>query len=159
MWADIAFEAEYPLAPELIWRAIATPEGLGAWLMANTFEHAERGHRFRFNDRPRPFWDGICECEVVEAEAARSLRLKWGTNTGPHPTEVSWTLTPTKSGGTHLAFRHAGLHGFMGFMMKQGMTKGWKRMVEHSIPFVAERLTQGTVPSRDEVRAESLRRR
>lgn len=150
MIADIVHEATYPQPPEVVWRALATPEALGAWLMQTDFREARAGHRFRFTDRPRPFWDGICECEVAEAEEPRRFALRWGLNQKGAPSTVSWTLSPTPDGGTRVAFRHGGLHGFMGWMMKKGMDQGWRRMLERSIPVVIAAVAEGRTPSREE---------
>ncbi len=158
MPADIAFDATYPLPPDAVWRALTTPAALETWLMKNDLGEARPGARFRFVDRPRPFWDGICECEVIEADAPRRLALRWGVNGKGAPSTVSWTLSPAPGGGTHLAFRHAGLEGVMGWIMKKGMTRGWQRMVERSIPFVAAGLARGAPPSREEVLREMGRK-
>lgn len=155
MAEDIVCEARHPHPPEVVWRALVTPAALQAWLMDTTFERAEVGHRFRFTDRPRPFWDGICECEVAEAVPQRTFALLWGIGATGTASRVTFTLEPTADGGTHLSFRHSDLRGVMGFIMKKGMTKGWTRMVEKGIPFVCARMTEGRIPTRDEVRAAS----
>lgn len=153
MPADIVHETTLPFAPELVWQVLTTPDALGRWLMQTTFEGPKPGHTFRFQDRPRPFWDGVCDCEVAEAEPAKKLVLKWNVQSPPAST-VSWTLTPAANGGTHVAFRHAGLSGLSGFFMKAGMTKGWLHMLTRSWPFMLERLAKGQpLPSRDEVKA------
>jgi uncharacterized protein YndB with AHSA1/START domain len=147
---DIVHAATYPYSPDLVWRAIATPEALGTWLMPTDFRDATPGHRFRFTDRPRPFWDGICECEVIEADAPRRFALRWGLNVKGAPSTVSWTLSPADE-GTRVEFRHAGLSGVMGWFMKKGMDKGWRRMLDRSLPVVLAGLAHGQLPSRDEV--------
>lgn len=155
MVADIACEAHYPYPPAVVWRALVTPAALEAWLMATTFQYAEVGHRFRFTDRPRPFWNGICECEVIESDPEKLLTLRWGIGSSSTGSRVCFALTPTEDGGTHLAFRHSELHGLMGILMKKGMSKGWSRMVERSIPFVCAGMIKGTFPTREEVRTAS----
>jgi uncharacterized protein YndB with AHSA1/START domain len=154
MIADIVHRATYRHPPELVWRAITTPEGLHAWLMVNDFREPVVGHRFQFRDRPRPFWDGICDCEVAEADMPRRFALRWGLNVKGEATRLSFELTPTTDGGTTLELRHGGLDGLMGWLMKKGMDKGWRRMVERTIPFVCDGLAKGAVPSREAVQAE-----
>ncbi len=117
--------------------------------MPNAFREAKPGHRFRFTDRPRPFWDGVCECEVIDAGASRRFALRWGLNVRGAPTTVSWTIAPTADRGTRVQLRHAGLHGVVGWLMKKGMDKGWRRMLERSL--VIAGLASGRLPSRDEV--------
>ncbi|HUR63044.1 MAG TPA: SRPBCC domain-containing protein [Candidatus Thermoplasmatota archaeon] len=157
MAEDMVHEATYAQPPEAVWEAIATKAGLDAWMMQNDFVEAKVGHRFTFTDRPRPFWDGQCPCEVVEADPPRRFVLRWNTR-DKHPSTVSFTLTPTGDGGTHLLFRHSGLTGFMGRMMRMGMDNGWGRMVRHSIPYVAERVAAGgPLPPKAEVKERSKR--
>jgi uncharacterized protein YndB with AHSA1/START domain len=152
MAQDMVHEATYAQPPELVWKVIATKAGLDAWMMQNDFGEARLGHRFTFTDRPRPFWDGQCPCEVVECDPPRRFALLWNTRE-KHPSKVSFTLTRTPQGGTHLLFRHEGLTGFMGLLMRRGMDKGWGTMVRHSIPYVAGRMAAGgPLPPKAEVK-------
>lgn len=153
---DIVCEATYPHSPALVWQALTRREALASWLMENTLgEPVAVGHRFRFTDRPRPFWDGVCDCEVVEATPERRLVLKWGLRPQDGGTTVEWTLTPVGDSATRLQFRQSGLKGLSGWMMKKGMTRGWNRMIGRALPYVLSVLGQGKVPSRDEVKAAS----
>jgi uncharacterized protein YndB with AHSA1/START domain len=154
---DIVHEATYPHAPELVWHALTTPEALGAWLMRNDLRTPVQGERFKFTDRPRPFWDGVCQCEVAEADAPRRFVLRWGVGGKGAPSTVSWALSPTPDGGTRVQFRHAGLQGVMGWMMKKGMDRGWRRMLERSLPLVVEGVARGAIPSRDDVQKAARR--
>lgn len=153
MSEDIVFEADYAEPPEVVWRVIATKEGLDSWFMDNDFNRAEVGHEFRFTARPRAFWNGICDCRVLEADAPHRFALLWNFKQDKQPTTVSWTLSRTASGGTHVLFRHTGFNGFMGLVMKRGMEKGWGTKVKHTIPFVAAGFATGRVPPRAEVDA------
>lgn len=153
MIADIVHRATYRHPPDVVWRAVATKEGLDAWMMVNDFGEAAVGHRFQFRDRPRPFWDGICDCEVVEADRPRRFALKWGLNANGEATRLSFDLTPTADGGTTLELRHGGLAGVMGWIMKKGMDKGWGKMVARSIPLVCDAIAKGEAPSREAAQA------
>ncbi|MFO0650698.1 MAG: SRPBCC domain-containing protein [Polyangiales bacterium] len=156
MIADIVYEATYAHPREAVWRALTTSELLAAWLMANDLREARVGHTFRFTDRPRPFWNGVCSCEVLVADAPSRFELAWGTDAPGTATRASWTLAATPDGGTRLTFCHSGLHGVMGWLMKLGMSKGWRRMVERSIPFVLDEMTRGRTPTRDAVKQAAL---
>ncbi len=158
MIPDIVHEATYRHPPDRVWRAIAAHDALEAWLMENDLREPRAGERFRFRDRPRPFWDGVCECEIAEADAPRRFALRWGVGGSAAPSTVSWTLEPVP-GGTHVLFRHAGLTGVMGWIMKRGMDKGWRRMLDRSLPFVLAGLAAGRLPGREEVLEELRRRR
>ena len=79
MTDDIVHEATYPFPPEAVWRALTTPEAMGAWLMETTFREPVVGHRFQFRDKPKRVvgWNGITECEVVEVTPPRRFVFKF----------------------------------------------------------------------------------
>lgn len=181
MTDDIVHEATYPHPPSAVWKALTTREALRAWLMDNTFEEARVGHTFRFMDKPKKIvgWDGITECEVLEAVPERRLVFAFGTGRdeptrsarGPASTlpggagrdgfpatRVAWTLEPTPEGGTRVRFRHDGFTGFKGWMMRQGMNQGWGRMHRHAIPYVLDEMARGRMPTQETTRAEAKRR-
>jgi uncharacterized protein YndB with AHSA1/START domain len=152
---DISYESTYPHPPVEVWKALTTREAIRAWLMDNTFQEARVGHRFRFTDKPKKVvgWDGVTECEVVEVVPERRLVLRFGDGTGGFPeTRVAWDLEPA-AGGTRVRFRHEGFTGFKGWMMRQGMDRGWGRIVQHGLPFVLAAMREGAVPTREATRA------
>lgn len=153
MTDDIVHETTYPHPPEAVWRALTTPEALGAWLMATDFQEATVGHRFQFRDKPKKVvgWDGITECEVLEAVPPQRFVFRFG-GAGHGDTFVSWDLEPVAE-GTRVRFRHWGFTGFKGWLMRQGMNQGWGAMVRHAIPFVIGEMLRGRMPSREETRA------
>jgi uncharacterized protein YndB with AHSA1/START domain len=125
----IALEYELPYPPAKVWRALTEPELLAKWLMANDMKPTA-GHRFRFTQEPTQWWDGIVNCEVLEVEPQKRLRYSWRSGPpSPLDTVVTWTLTPTASGGTRLALEHSGFLPGDKFAA-DGAGKGWKRMVE-----------------------------
>ena len=155
---EITASALYRHAPAAVWQALTRADALAAWLMDNDAPGVlATGARFSFRDRPRPFWDGVCRVEVVEATAPERLVLRWNTRQGEAASTVSFALSPTPGGGTRLDFRHAGLVGVTGWFMRVGMTKGWQGMVARAIPFVVDGLAQGHVPSREATKAARLR--
>ncbi|TIO79353.1 MAG: SRPBCC domain-containing protein [Mesorhizobium sp.] len=107
--APLSFECELPDPPEKVWRALTEPELLAAWMMPNDIK-PEAGKRFAFAGPDAPI-----ECEVLEAEPGRLLRYSWrerpgeGANRLPaFDSIVTFTLTRTVSGGTHLSIVHDG---------------------------------------------------
>ena len=92
-----------------VWRALTEPELLAAWLMSTDMRPLV-GQGFTFKARPTPWWDGIVHCEVLEIDLHKRLRYSWrsGPETSPLDTVVTWTLTPTTSGGTRLALEQSG---------------------------------------------------
>lgn len=97
MTRNLAFERIYPHPPERIWLAIADRRALAAWLMENDFE-PRVGHRFQFRTRPRPGFDGVIDCEVIEVDEPRRLAYTWQGGWMRRPTTVTWTLEPVPEG-------------------------------------------------------------
>lgn len=108
--APLSFECDLPDPPEKVWRALTQPELLAAWMMPNDMK-AEAGSRFAFAGPDAPI-----ECEVLEAEPGRLLRYSWrerpadkGADQLPaFDSMVTFTLSRTGSGGTHLRIVHDG---------------------------------------------------
>jgi uncharacterized protein YndB with AHSA1/START domain len=88
------------------------------------------GHAFTFRAQATPWWDGIVKCDVLENEPHKRLSYSWrsGPESTPLDTVVTWTLTPTPSGGTRLALEHSGFQPANAFAL-EGARTGWERMV------------------------------
>jgi uncharacterized protein YndB with AHSA1/START domain len=125
----ISIEYDLPHPPAKVWRALTEPELLAKWIMANDMQPLV-GHAFTFRADPTPWWDGTVHCEVLEVEPGKRLRYTWrsGPDSSPLDTVVTWTLTPTPSGGTHLALEHSGFGPANAFAY-DGAIQGWRRMV------------------------------
>jgi uncharacterized protein YndB with AHSA1/START domain len=126
---SIALEYDLPHPPAKVRRALTDPALLAAWLM-DTDMRPLVGQSFTFRAEPTPWWDGIVHCEVLEIELHRRLRYTWrsGPESSPLNTVVTWTLTPTPSGGTRLALEQSGFLPSNAFAF-DGAIKGWQRMV------------------------------
>jgi uncharacterized protein YndB with AHSA1/START domain len=125
---SISVKFDLPHQPVKVWRALTEPELLAEWLMA-TDMRALVGNSFTFKAEPTPWWDGIVYCEVLEVDPPKRLRYTWrsGPESSGLDTVVSWTLTPTPSGGTRLALQHSGFLPTNAFAF-DGARKGWQRM-------------------------------
>ncbi|HZS37463.1 MAG TPA: SRPBCC domain-containing protein [Polyangia bacterium] len=122
---SISLEYELPHPPAKVWRALTDPELLAKWLLSNDMR-ARVGERFTFKGPPTKWWDGTVHCEILEADLHKRLRYSW--RGGPVDTIVTFTLTATPSGGTHLAFEHSGFLPEQGAAIA-GSRHGWSRML------------------------------
>jgi len=136
---SISLEYDLPHPPARVWRALTDPELLAAWLMVNDMRPL-LGHSFTFKAEPTPWWDGIVHCEVLEIDPPKRLRYSWrsGPESSPLDTVVTWTLTPTPSGGTRLALEHSGFLPDNAFAF-DGARKGWQRMLGEGLTGVLAR--------------------
>ncbi len=115
----VIVECELPESREKVWKALTVPELLAKWLMPNDIR-AEVGSRFQLQPRQadassleRP---SSIECQVLEAEPNRRLRLSWrevekgATDVQPHIVRsiVTFDLEETATGSTYLRLVHEG---------------------------------------------------
>lgn len=144
MTRDLQFEITYPHAPEKVWRALTDPRAIAQWLMKNNFE-AKVGHKFQFHSTPRPGWDGVVNCEVLEVDPPHRLVYSWSG--GSLNTRVIWTLEPAES-GTRLRLDHTGFRGLRGWMISRMLEKGWRsKILTKNIPaLLAQWSGDGLVP-------------
>src|ERR1700744_3510266 len=101
--------------PVQVWRALTEPKLLSQWLMENDIQPVV-GHKFNFRAKPMGDWNGIVDCEILEADPPHKLVYTWQGGSDKNEayghrldTTVTWTLTPTSTGGTLLHLVH---HGF-----------------------------------------------
>jgi len=121
---SLAFEFDFPHAPQKVWRALTEPALLAEWLLPVFGLELEPGAAFTYQAQPQPGWDGVVHCRFLEIEPLRKLSCAWIV--GDMDTVVTFTLTPTAS-GTRLALVHSGFKPDQ----KQnfaGARYGWKLM-------------------------------
>jgi uncharacterized protein YndB with AHSA1/START domain len=75
------------------------------------------GHKFTFRSKPMGDWNGIVDCEVLEAIPESKLVYTWAGGSAKNDdyghkmeTTVTWTLEPAADGGTLLKLVHYGFH-------------------------------------------------
>ncbi len=124
---SISMELDLPHAPAKVWRALTEPALLVKWLMATDMQPLV-GKAFTFKAPSSPQWDGTVSCEMHEVEPHTRLRYSWGGG-GLDGTVVTWTLTPTKTGGTLLRLEHSGFRLAKGqARFFEGAKMGWQWM-------------------------------
>jgi uncharacterized protein YndB with AHSA1/START domain len=136
----LVMERELPHAPEKIWRALTEGPLIEQWLMNNDFQPVV-GQRFHFRAAATAHWNGVTDCEVLVVEPCRRLSYSWNSSgdeaAAGLKTVVTWTLTPTPSGGALLRMEQSG------FRAEQehnyaGASYGWQRFLSG-----LERVTAG----------------
>jgi uncharacterized protein YndB with AHSA1/START domain len=130
----LRLDFDFAAPPEKVWRALTEKELLSKWLMPTDMV-AKVGHKFQFRSEPYGKWNGIVDCEVLEATPPKRLRLAWGGVPGVGPdTVVSWTLTPT-AGGTHLHLEQSvAAEGTWQTWAYNGAAMGWKKFFGEALP-------------------------
>jgi uncharacterized protein YndB with AHSA1/START domain len=142
---SIVLDFDFAQPPDRVWRALTDPHLMEQWLMPNTFE-PRVGHRFQFQTRPVAGWDGTVHCEVLTVEPERCLAYTWtGGSTAIQgyghrlDTTVTWTLSPTAEGGTHVHLEHAGFTDDDTFAY-ENMGNGWRTEIARALAQVAATL-------------------
>jgi uncharacterized protein YndB with AHSA1/START domain len=110
---SIIVECDLAEPPAKVWRALTEPALLASWLMPNDIRPFV-GARFTFQAESDS-GSGIIECEVLAAEPPHLLRYSWrgdDANRGAPDrildSVVTFVLTETADGGTHLRLVHDG---------------------------------------------------
>ena len=133
---QIAVDEIFPHAPETIWKTLTTGELIGRWLMVPTGFEPVVGQRFTFQTKPAGAWDGVIECEVLEASPNERLAYAWkGGDEGNVgygsrlETVVTWTLTRV-DGGTRLRLVHTGFVTPKNDSAFASMSGGWAKVIQ-----------------------------
>jgi uncharacterized protein YndB with AHSA1/START domain len=95
-----------PYAPEVVWDALTDRQRLAEWMGDNDF--APRvGHAFELRVGPRPGWDGVLRCRVLEMDPPRRLAFSCASG---HARRGTVTISLAKvPEGTRLVLEHEGL--------------------------------------------------
>lgn len=138
----VALEYELPHSPAKVWRALTDPTLLGQWLMSTDMQPVV-GRPFTFRMEPTQWWDGIVNCQVQEIDTHKRLRYTWasGPDSSPLDTVVTWTLTPTPTGGTMLQLVHSGFVAGNKFAYS-GALDGWKHRIGVRLADVLQQTTE-----------------
>ena len=109
---SIVVECDLAEPPEKVWRALTVPDLLAAWLMPNDIR-PEIGRRFTLQ-APGAKADGT-QCEVLAVEPNRLISYRWRSADSERDASgrsldsvVTFVLTETETGGTHLRLVHEG---------------------------------------------------
>jgi uncharacterized protein YndB with AHSA1/START domain len=126
---EILLTEEYPHPPEKVWRLLTDSEQLARWLMPNDFR-PEAGRAFTMTTAPRPGFDGIVRCRVLEIEPPRHMVWEW--RSGSMESSVAFELEKTAR-GSRLTLRQDGFRGVGGVLPWLFMRHGWKEKLHTKI--------------------------
>lgn len=136
MKTDIDVTRTYPHPIEKVWAALTSAEALAAWLMPNDFA-AEAGREFTFRTRPRPGFDGVVHCRVLELEPP--TRMVWSWAGGKLDTTVTFTLSEDAPGHTTLRMRQLGFQCLAAQLTRRILESGWIKMYDGRFPAYLDR--------------------
>ena len=97
--SEIRIVRDYAYPVTRVWRALTDPDLIPLWTATGAGGRPEGfapvpGTRFRFVAKPKPGWNGIVNCEVVEAREPTLLRYTWTDDAGGDTTVVTYSLEP-----------------------------------------------------------------
>ena len=133
---NIIVDEVFPHAPETIWKTLTASDLVGRWLgMTPMGFAASKGTRFIFQTTAAGAWDGVIQCEVLEAIQNERFAFAWkGGHEGNAgygsllDTVVTFTLEKVE-GGTRLRLVHSGFVTPRNDSAYQNMSGGWKKVV------------------------------
>jgi uncharacterized protein YndB with AHSA1/START domain len=150
--SEIRIVRHYPHPVEAVWRALTDPALIPRWTSTGAGGRPEGfapvvGTRFRFVAKPKPGWNGIVDCEVLEVDEPRLLRYSWADgNGGGDVTQVTYRLEPY-GGGTRFTYEHTGFTGVSGLFMARLLGRVRTRMLSEGLPAVLDGLAgDGALP-------------
>ena len=143
--SDIHIVQEYPHDVRTVWCALTEPELMPRWTATGAggrpvgFGTAV-GTKFQFIAKPKPGWDGVVNCEVLEVAEPVLLRYAWTDNAGGDDTVVTYRLEPQGPDGTatRLIYDHTGFTGVGGFFMARLLGRVRRKMLGVGLPPVLD---------------------
>lgn len=137
----ITFERTFPVTPERLWRAIATADGVSAWLAEGELEEREGGRvRFEFNE------EQTVTGEITTWNPYTQLAHTWNIN-GEIPSALEYRIDEVADGST-LTLTHTALPA----EMAGGYTPGWHAYLDR----LSQTLADEDVSSWDELFAAAM---
>src|ERR1700758_3004396 len=96
----LVVEADLDAPPDRVWRALSDPTLSSQWLPSGKVG-TRPGERFTLEDEGRRI-----DCEVLDAEPGRRLRLSWREADSAGSSQVKFVVSPGVGGGARLRIVH-----------------------------------------------------
>ena len=133
---------DYPHSPAKVWRAVTDPALIPLWTATGAGGRTEGfaavvGTKFQFIGKPKPGWNGVVDCEVLEADEPSLLRWSWTDTSSGDTTEVVYRIEP-HAGGTCFTYDHTGFTGASGFFMAQLLGRVRRKMLGQGLTAVLD---------------------
>lgn len=131
---DLTYRYEHAVSE--VWSALTNPTQMEQWMVGAKPQGFSLvvGQPFSFVGRPRPGWNGMVNCILLELTAQHRLLYLWKTESGA-PSYVSYDLWGDRE-GTIFRFRHEGLTGFSGQIMAAFFRRVRNEMFQKRLPMV-----------------------
>jgi uncharacterized protein YndB with AHSA1/START domain len=140
--SEIHLVRDYPHSPGKVWRAVTDPALIPLWTATGAGGRTEGfatvvGTRFQFIGKPKPGWNGVVDCEVLEVDEPSLLRWSWTDTSSGDTTEVVYRIEPHE-GGTRFSYEHTGFTGVSGFFMAQLLGRVRRTMLDKGLAAVLD---------------------
>jgi uncharacterized protein YndB with AHSA1/START domain len=140
--SEIRLIRDYPHSPGKVWRAVTDPALIPLWTATGAGGRTEGfatvvGTRFQFIGKPKPGWNGVVDCEVLEVDAPSLLRWSWTDTSSGDTTQVVYRIEPHE-GGTRFSYEHTGFTGVSGFLMAQLLGRVRRTMLDKGLTAVLD---------------------
>jgi len=142
--SDIHIVRDYPHSPAKVWRAVTDPALIPLWTATGAGGRADDftpvvGTKFQLIGKPKPGWNGIVDCEVLEVNEGSLLRYSWTDTSSGDVSDVLYRIEP-HAGGTRFTYEHTGFTGVGGFFMAQLLGHVRRKMLTVGLPAVLDDL-------------------
>jgi len=140
--SSIRIVRDYPHSQAKVWRAVTDPALIPLWTATGAGGRTEGfdtvvGTKFQLIAKPKPGWNGVVDCEVLEVDEPSLLRWSWTDSSGGDVTQVVYRIEPN-AGGTRFTYEHTGFTGVGGLFMAQLLGHVRRRMLSQGLPAVLD---------------------
>ena len=142
--SDFRIVRDYQHSPVQVWKVLTDPTLIPRWTATGAGGRPEGfepvvGNKFRFVAKPKPGWNGIVDCEVLEVDEPSLLRYSWTGDDGGDVTQVVYRLAP-HAGGTRFSYEHTGFTGVGGLFVATLLGRVRRKMLTVGVPAVLDGL-------------------